>query len=271
MQKFEKYLIVCFGILPALVAAQTAPNAPKAAKTRLTVEVETQSTQTIYKHIDERGRVSYANSPIVGGIKLDLAPLTVISTATTTPTINMSGMSVVPNVAIAPPVTQPLASPSVAPAAPPLAIAVAKVTSVPSPVRPVAGVTPTPPAPSVSVATKPTSTFVATAAQGGQAAQRRVDMRKRIVTLEIEAEQKSLDAARGALNAEQRRSTEIRTMRASFSMAAETVTPQQPLITAKARTEIERHFERVRDLQDKIALHEANIAALREELAAEKS
>lgn len=259
MQKLKKYLIVCFGIVPLLVAAQTTPNAAKAAKPRLTVEVETQSTQTIYKHIDERGRVSYANSPIAGGIKLDLQPPTVISNAigvgkgTTTPTINLSGPSSatapsVPNIAVTPLTTPPSATP----AATPPAITVAKVTSVPSPTRAAAAV-------------------IASATPSGQALQRRTDMRKRIVTLEIEAEQKSLDAARRALTAEQQRSTEIRTMRASFSMAAATATPQKPLITPKARTEIERHFERVRDLQDKIALHEANITALREELTTEKS
>ena len=281
MQKLKKYLIVCFGIVPLLVAAQTTPNAAKAAKPRLTVEVETQSTQTIYKHIDERGRVSYANSPIAGGIKLDLQPPTVISNAigvgkgTTTPTINLSGPSSatapsVPNIAVTPLTTPPSATP----AATPPAITVAKVTSVPSPTRAAAAVlaTPaTPPPPPASVATKPTPAVIASATPSGQALQRRTDMRKRIVTLEIEAEQKSLDAARRALTAEQQRSTEIRTMRASFSMAAATATPQKPLITPKARTEIERHFERVRDLQDKIALHEANITALREELTTEKS
>ncbi len=292
MQKLKKYLIVCFGIVPLLVAAQTTPNAAKAAKPRLTVEVETQSTQTIYKHIDERGRVSYANSPIAGGIKLDLQPPTVIANAigvgnsTTTPTINLSGPSSatapsVPNIAVTPPITPPITPlttpPSATPAATPPAIVVAKVTSVPSPTRAAAAVLatpptpPAPPPPPASVATKPTPAVIASATPSGQALQRRTDMRKRIVTLEIEAEQKSLDAARRALTAEQQRSTEIRTMRASFSMAAATATPQKPLITPKARTEIERHFERVRDLQDKIALHEANITALREELTTEKS
>ena len=33
---------------------------------------------TIYKHIDENGRVTYANSPIKGGARVDLEPITVI-------------------------------------------------------------------------------------------------------------------------------------------------------------------------------------------------
>jgi hypothetical protein len=42
------------------------------------------------------------------------------------------------------------------------------------------------------------------------------------------------------------------------------------LISADTRAEIERHFERVRNLQDELAMHEGSITALREEMVAMK-
>ena len=44
-----------------------------------------QNSQTIYKFVDESGRVTYANSPIKGGTKLDLEPLTTIQSPTPAP------------------------------------------------------------------------------------------------------------------------------------------------------------------------------------------
>jgi hypothetical protein len=103
-----------------------------------------------------------------------------------------------------------------------------------------------------------------------RAQQRRAEVRQRILQSEIQAEEKSLSDTRAALREEQRRSSEIRTMRASFSATSQTATAQKPIISPEARAEIERHFERIRNLQDQVAMHEGNISALRGEMIANK-
>ena len=59
--------IVCFSLLlmPAIAFAQPGANAPR-------------NETVIYKYVDESGRVTYANSPIKGGARIELEPLTVI-------------------------------------------------------------------------------------------------------------------------------------------------------------------------------------------------
>lgn len=220
-----------------------------------------QSAQTIYKFTDESGRVTYANSPIKGGAKLNLEPLTIMQTAVpinTAPAVRT--------------------------------IAVAKVTSVPSPnypinaapakpiaVMPIAitpeAVAPVPTTASIPAALPKTAIAVLDTADKAQevAQQRRADVRRRILESEIQAEEKSLGATRLALAEEQRRTGEIRAMRATFATTAAAATSQKPLISPEVRAEIERHFERVRNLQDEVAMHEGNIVALREEMLAKKS
>lgn len=232
MNRLANCAYVCFVLMPSLASAQGA--------------------QTIYKFVDESGRVTYANSPIKGGTKVSLEPLTVIQSS-------------------------PGATHNNAPAA--RVIPVAKVTSVPSPssaistlpaafavavTAPVAMSEPTVATP-IMMAALDTSDKIQERAQ-----QRRADVRQRILQSEIQAEEKSLAAARVALAEEQRRSSEVRTMRASFAATAVAVTPQKPLISPEARAEIERHFERVRNLQDEVTMHDSSIAALRAEQAAQK-
>ena len=218
-----------------------------------------QGAQTIYKSVDESGRVTYANAPIKGGTKVDLEPLTIIP----------SGK----NAAVA-------AVPVAVPAPAPRAIPVAKVTSVPSPNFLLAS------APAISTAAAPLAvpavaavdpapalaapTMMAALDTGEKAQLRRTEVRQRILQSEIQVEEKSLGEARWALAEEQRRSSEIRAMRASFSATAVSATPAKPLISPVVREEIERHFERVRNLQDQVAMHEGNIAELREEMVARK-
>lgn len=232
MRRLAKSAVAIFGFVPAMVFAQTS--------------------QTIYKSVDESGRVTYANSPIKGGAKVNLEPLTVLQ-------------------------SNPVAASTSAPEA--RTIAVAKVTSVPS-------------ASFTSQAT--TSTFSATALPRVSAApvaqsaptriaaldsgdkiqeqnQRRADVRRRILEGEIQAEEKSLAAVRVTLLGEQGRSGDIRTMRSAYADTAAAVTARKPLISPVIREAIERHFERIRSLQDEVATHEGNIASLREELVAIKS
>lgn len=213
-----------------------------------------QSAQTIYKFVDEHGRVTYANSPIKGGAKIDLEPLTVIQGSPNAPTVQAPATRAIP---------------------------VAKVTSVPSPVYSI-----TPAAVAFTSVPAVTSTLNATPAIPTTAAapppttiasldtkdktqelvrQRRADIRERIMQGEIQTEEKLLDAARKALGAEQRQSGDIRMKRATLAAMQ-----QKPLIHQDVRAEIERHFERVRNLQDEVAMHEGSIAALREELLARR-
>lgn len=246
MNRLVNFVVGCLAVAPASVFAETA--------------------QTIYKFVDESGRVTYANAPIKGGIKLALEPLTIMQSSPNAPNVPVASNA--PN--LQPP--------------PARVIPVAKVVSVPSPsyaaaVRPVsfapaATVTPPPALAIVAVSAAPPPTTVAVLDANENtlllAQQRRAEVRQRIVQSEIQAEEKSLGGARAALAAEQRRSGEIRTMRASFAVNAAAATPQKPLISAEARAEIERHFERVRNLQDEVAMHEDNITALREEMVARK-
>ncbi len=232
MIRLAKFIVACSAVMPAMLFAQSA--------------------QTIYKFVDESGRVTYANSPIKGGTKLDLEPLTVIQSS--------KGAAAVP--VQTPPVRT---------------TAVAKVVSVPSPTYTMAAapitfpaaVSPTSAAPSQA----PSSAIVASLDTDNaqeRAQQRRADIRLRLLQSEIRAEEKSLDATRVALAEEQRRSGDIRTKRASFAATTQSATPQKPLISPEVRAEIEQHFERIRNLQDELSVHERNIAALREELQAKK-
>ena len=230
MKRLAKCAVACFGLVPVFAFAQNA--------------------QTIYKFVDENGRVTYANSPIKGGAKVDLEPLTVIRGSP-----NSTGVQT--------------------PAA--RAIPVAKVTSVPSPVH---SITPAPVAfasvPAIASTLTATPTIPATAAAPPpttlasldtndkaqeRVRQRRADIRERILQGEIQTEEKLLDAARKALGEEQRQSGDIRMKRATLAAMQ-----QKPLIHQEVRAEVERHFERVRNLQDEVAMHEGSIAALREEL-----
>ena len=232
MNRFAKYAAVGFAFVPAMVFAQ--------------------NSQTIYKFVDESGRVTYANSPIKGGAKVNLEPLTVIQSPAAA------------------------SSNSVQPAR---AIPVAKVTSVPSPAStfnavPVVFAATIAPPSSVPESAAPQPAIIAALDTGDKvqerAQQRRTDIRRRILLGEIQAEEKSLEAARAALAEEQRRSAEVRMLRASFSATAVAATPTKPLISPEIRAEIERHFERVRNLQDEVTMHEGSITTLREEMVAQK-
>ena len=232
MSRLANSAVAIIGLVPAMVLAQ--------------------ASQTIYKSVDESGRVTYANSPIKGGAKVSLEPLTVLQST---------------------PVT---ASTSATEAR---AISVAKVFSVPSPsftnqatasTLSATALTPTSAAPEK----QPAPTRVAAVDSGDkiqEQTQRRADIRRRILEGEIQLEEKSLGAARAALVEEQGRSSDIRTMRSGYAETASTVTAQKPPISAVVRAAIERHFERVRNLQDEVAKHESNIAALREEMVSRKS
>ena len=244
MNRLAKCTVASLAIVPAMVFAQ--------------------SSQTIYKFVDENGRVLYANSPIKGGTKLDLEPLTIIPSSPGAAVGQNSAARAMP---VAKVISVP--SPAYAKAAMPIAYAAAVATTVPTTTISAPIVAPVAPAP-----VEPPPTMIAALDTGDKtqerAQQRRADVRQRILQSEIQAEEKSLIDAHTALTEEQHRSGDMRAMRASFSATASAASAQKPLISSEVRAEIERHFERVRNLQDEVAMHEGNIAALREEMVTKK-
>ena len=237
MNQLAKCVVAHLAILPVVVFAQNA--------------------QTIYKSVDESGRVTYANSPIKGGAKVALEPLTVLPSLPSAAMVSL---------------VQPTAA---------RIIPVAKVASVSSPAYPIVAVaavanSAAPPtlAPSASVSAVPPPTTVATLVLSEniqlRARQQRADTRQRILHSEIQTEEISLEGARLALAEERRRSGDMRAMQSALTATAATLMPQKAPGSADVRADIERHFERVRNLQDQVAMHEVNIAELREELISRK-
>ena len=254
MNRLAKYTFVGLAIVPVMAFAQ--------------------SSRTIYKFVDENGRVHYANTPIKGGTKVDLEPLTIMpsspGTASTTAAPTTTATRAIP-VAKVTSVPSPAYSVTAAPAV--VTAPAAIVTATPAVFMAATIATPTIPAVASTPAAPPP--IVLAALETGdktqeRAQQRRADIRQRILQNEIQAEEKSMGEARTALADEQRKSGEIRAMRASFAATATAATPQKPLISPEVRAEIERHFERVRNLQDQVAMHEGSIAAMRGELQASK-
>lgn len=218
MNRFAK--IVCFTLAlgPAVAAAQS-------------------SSAVIYKYVDEQGKVTYANSPIRGGARVELEPLTIIPS---TPSGSLSSANA-QRQAPAP------ARTNIEPASLPAA------TSAPAENK-------------VALATQSDNRALNPDAVQQLAQQRRAETRKRILESEAQAEEDMLSAARGKLSEEQKGSGTYRAMRASFAASPEAVTAQRPLINPETRAEIERHFERIRNLQDQIAMHETHLRELRDQL-----
>jgi len=216
--------ILCFSVAlaPAVAFAQSASSGSS-------------SSSVIYKHVDEHGRVSYSNSPIRGGARVDLEPLTVIPS---TPSGSLTGSS---RPASAKPAPETHASPPAASTSAPADNKVAMVVPVESRAL--------------------NSDAVQQLAQ-----QRRAETRKRILESEAQTEEDMLAAARAKLSEEQRGSGNYRAMRASFAATPEAVTAQRPLIAPDKRAEIERHFERIRNLQDQVSMHESHLRDLRDQL-----
>jgi hypothetical protein len=100
------------------------------------------------------------------------------------------------------------------------------------------------------------------------AKQRRENVRKRILEGEIEAESELLADARDALQREQKKSQAMRALRDVLIANDKSGQPRTPESSDNATTRglVERHFERVRDLQDQVAMHEQNLSELRAQL-----
>lgn len=216
--------ILCFSVAlaPAVAFAQSASSGSS-------------SSSVIYKHVDEHGRVSYSNSPIRGGARVDLEPLTVIPS---TPSGSLTGGSRPASAKPAPETHAPLPAAS---------------TSAPADNK-------------VAMVVPVESRALNSDAVQQLAQQRRAETRKRILESEAQTEEDMLAAARAKLSEEQRGSGNYRAMRASFAATPEAVTAQRPLIAPDKRAEIESHFERIRNLQDQVSMHESHLRELRDQL-----
>jgi len=213
------------------------------------------NAQAIYKHIDETGRVSYSNQPRKGAVAVDLAPLTM--------------MQGVPVAKVEKP-KQSVTTEQVTPIAPAVQANSQTITPTQSnaPIGfPTPRVLPVPDsAPHQALAPVMPVRMPSVAVAGGidaatMAKQRRNNVKRRIVEGEIEAEEQLFSETREALSAEQARSPAMRMLRTSLPNEAR---PSET--TTESRALIERHFARVRDLQDHTTMHEQNLRELREML-----
>jgi hypothetical protein len=191
---------------------------------------------TIYKHVDESGRVTYSNKPIKGAKVLELEPLTTIPA---TPA-GVLGQKPV----------QSAAAPSA------IAQAVEKSDEAKAEARPaVATLTPVPQA-------KP---ILASVSIEPQVQKRRDSDRRRILEDELKSEEDSLTMVRNSLVQEQQNPQLI----AAVRVAQQTPDPT-PSQLMEFRTNIDKASGRIRGLQATVAEHEKNIEALKKELGAVK-
>ncbi|HUP97040.1 MAG TPA: DUF4124 domain-containing protein [Usitatibacter sp.] len=187
---------------------------------------------TIYKYVDESGRITYSNKPMKGGVVIDLEPLTTIPGTPAGVLVNRAGAA-------------PAATPVMEKSDEPRAEA-----------RPaVAVVTPVPGAKAMlaSVSVEPSLQ------------KRRDSERRRILEDELKTEEEALTSVRNSLLLEQQNPQLI----AAVRIAQQTADPS-PAQLAEFRNNIEKASGRIRGLQATVAEHEKNVEALKKELGALK-
>lgn len=196
-----------------------------------------QST-TIYKHIDESGRITYTNKAMKGAVAMELEPIN---------TLPVPAAVTVATVRLSPP-------PEKAPES-------AKVTVVQKP-EPVAKVEPLPRMESRAASALSPQTI---ASVEPSLQRRRDDERRRILEGELKQEEASLEKIRASLYKEQQNPTLVAAVR-----AAQTASEPTPAQMAEFRANIDKVSGRIRGLQSTVADHEKNIEALKKELGALK-
>jgi len=191
---------------------------------------------TIYKHVDESGRITYSNKPMKGATVMELEPLTTIP-ATPNGTLQKQPGSAATVVAEKGDNSdEPAKNESKAELKP----AVAIVTPVPS--------------------AKPVLASVSVDVQ-----RRRDGDRRRILEEELRSEEESLTVVRNSITQEQQNPQLV----AAVRVAQQTADPT-PAQLAEFRSNIDRASGRIRGLQATAAEHEKNIEALKKELGALK-
>jgi hypothetical protein len=189
---------------------------------------------TIYKHVDEQGRVTYSNVPIKGAAILELDPLMTLP--------SMAGDRGAAAGATDKPAA-PLAGEK--PAATNAQEAAAPAEKAPKPQRTA----------SVSATGYPN---VDSATQ-----RKRDDVRRRILEEELRQEEKLLAEVRGELSQEQLNPTLIQAVR----LAQETAQPT-PAQQLELRRSVDKASTRIRTLQQSAGQHEKNLDAIRKEISA---
>ena len=185
---------------------------------------------TIYKHVDESGRITYSNKPMKGAVVMELDPITILPSPPAAVVQQKSAPAIVP-------ATEKPDEPK-AQARP----AVAVVTPVPS-AKPVLA----------SMSVEP------------QLQKRRDSERRRILEEELKNEEETLTVVRNSLLQEQQNPQLI----AAVRVAQQTSDPT-PAQLAEFRANIDKASGRIRGLQATAAEHEKNIEALKKELGALK-
>jgi hypothetical protein len=187
---------------------------------------------TIYKHVDEQGRVTYSNVPIKGAAVLDLDPLTTI------PGIpGVRGTS--PSATEKPATTADSEEPAAAPKAPPV---LAERSIKPQRTASVSSTS----YPNVDGATQ----------------RKRDDVRRRILEEELRQEEKMLNEVRGQLTQEQQNPALIQAVR--LAQEATQPTPAQQL---EIRRTVDKASAQIRSLQQTAGQHEKNLEAIRKEIS----
>ena len=186
---------------------------------------------TIYKHVDDSGRITYSNKPMKGAVVMELDPLTTIPATPAGLLTNRAG-------APAPLVTSEKSEEARAEARP----AVATVT-------PVNGARP----------------MLASMSVEPQLQKRRDSERRRILEDELKSEEESLKVVRNSVFQEQQNPQLV----AAVRLAQQTSDPT-PTQLSEFRSSIDKASGRIRGLQATVAEHEKNIEALKKELGALK-
>ena len=212
----------------------------------------------VYKHLDPSGRTTYSNRPIKGAVVVELSPLTVLPKVQTSLAATVAQTRPVEQQPSASTIGEPVAQQpaTLSPASADLAsVPVERSSLLASPPSHAAA------NPQRGLATDSRRSQHITASGSTNAAtvalQRREEVRRRIIEAEIEAEAQLLAEAQAYLQREQSKSVAMRSLRAAI------------VVDERAtKMLVERHFERVRELQDQVLMHEENLAELRIQLRA---
>lgn len=191
---------------------------------------------TIYKHVDESGRITYTNRPMKGAVAMELEPLT---------TIPSTPAGMLTPVKVAPAAEKPANGDK--------AEAPAKNESLAASARP-----------AVAVVT-PVSQRTSLASIEPTVQRKRDSDRRRILEEELVQEEQSLTGARASLLSEQQNPQLV----AAVRMAQQATDPTAAQLL-EFRNNIDKASGRIRGLQATVAEHEKNIEALKKELGALK-
>jgi hypothetical protein len=210
------------------------------------------TSNTIYKHVDESGRITYTNRPMKGAVAMDLDPISTVP--------GLPAEAVTRAAVLSTPTGSPLPVEKPAPQA-------AKLDVVPKTPSPQIKVEPLPDsrsASAVSPAPAPAARAVLAAVEPSTP-RRRDDERRRILEGELKQEEEGLERARASVMKEQQNPQLVAAVRAAQATAEPT-----PAQMAEFRSNLDKASGRIRGLQAIVAEHEKNIEALKKELGALK-